>query len=81
MAVGVSDDPNVNYFGSEDATTCHVLVLRHRSTGATALAHIDQVNPDQLDDLVGNLLKAASKVNDGANGKLSSIKSLVVHFA
>lgn len=72
MAVGVSDDPNVNYFGSEDATTCHVLVLRHRSTGATALAHIDQVSPDQLDDLVGKLLQVAAKVSNGANGAKST---------
>ena len=28
MAVGLRDDPTVNYFGSEDATTCHVLLLR-----------------------------------------------------
>ena len=31
MAVGVSDDKNVSFFGSEDATTCHIIILRQET--------------------------------------------------
>ena len=28
MVVGVVDDRKIDFFGSEDATTCHVIILR-----------------------------------------------------
>ncbi|KAF4080110.1 hypothetical protein AMELA_G00166710 [Ameiurus melas] len=34
-------DSSVSIIGSEDATTCHLVVLRHTGSGATCLAHLD----------------------------------------
>ncbi|XP_042341137.1 protein N-terminal asparagine amidohydrolase [Plectropomus leopardus] len=34
-------DNNVSVIGSEDATTCHLVVLRHTGSGAVCLAHCD----------------------------------------
>lgn len=35
------DDENVTVMGSEDATTCHIVVLRHTGSGVTSLGHFD----------------------------------------
>ena len=35
------DDENITVIGSEDATTCHILVLRHTASGVTSLGHFD----------------------------------------
>ena len=43
-----SPDGNIDLIGSEDATTCHVVVLRHVTSGVTGLAHVDSDEPDQL---------------------------------
>ncbi|XP_056606152.1 protein N-terminal asparagine amidohydrolase [Triplophysa dalaica] len=34
-------DNSVSILGSDDATTCHLVVLRHTGSGATCLAHCD----------------------------------------
>lgn len=34
-------DSQVRILGTEDATTCHAIILRHPITGVTALAHAD----------------------------------------
>ncbi|GFN78289.1 protein n-terminal asparagine amidohydrolase-like [Plakobranchus ocellatus] len=34
-------DDVISILGSEDATTCHLMVLRHTGSGAAALAHFD----------------------------------------
>ncbi|XP_018596186.2 protein N-terminal asparagine amidohydrolase [Scleropages formosus] len=34
-------DKSVGVLGSDDATTCHLVVLRHTGSGATCLAHCD----------------------------------------
>ncbi|XP_034044820.1 protein N-terminal asparagine amidohydrolase [Thalassophryne amazonica] len=34
-------DDNVSVIGSDDATTCHLVVLRHTESGAVCLAHCD----------------------------------------
>ncbi|XP_016123557.1 protein N-terminal asparagine amidohydrolase isoform X2 [Sinocyclocheilus grahami] len=34
-------DNSVSILGSDDATTCHIVVLRHTGSGATCLAHCD----------------------------------------
>ncbi|XP_051567373.1 protein N-terminal asparagine amidohydrolase-like isoform X2 [Myxocyprinus asiaticus] len=34
-------DNSVSVLGSDDATTCHLVVLRHTGSGATCLAHCD----------------------------------------
>jgi hypothetical protein len=38
---------------------------RHRSSGATALAHIDQVDSDQLEDLVQQLCRVSDTLPQG----------------
>ncbi|XP_061625712.1 protein N-terminal asparagine amidohydrolase [Phyllopteryx taeniolatus] len=37
-------DNSVSVIGSEDATTCHLVVLRHTGSGAACLAHCDGSN-------------------------------------
>lgn len=41
FAVTHPGDPHVHWIGSEDATTCHIIILRHAKTKVTALAHMD----------------------------------------
>jgi len=49
MAI-VSSDDGVDMLGSEDATTCHIVVLRNitNNKGVTGLAHLDSDDPDQF---------------------------------
>ncbi|RUS71364.1 hypothetical protein EGW08_020873 [Elysia chlorotica] len=35
------DDDVISILGSEDATTCHIMVLRHTGSGAAAMVHYD----------------------------------------
>ena len=39
----------LKFVGSEDATTCHIVVIREQSSGKTALIHLDDVNSSALD--------------------------------
>ena len=49
MAVASAEDAaGVQLLGSEDATTCHVVVLRDAAAGVTGLAHIDSDEPGQF---------------------------------
>ncbi|XP_060774888.1 protein N-terminal asparagine amidohydrolase [Neoarius graeffei] len=41
FAATIPADGSVSVIGSEDATTCHLIVLRHTGSGATCLAHLD----------------------------------------
>ncbi|TSK62615.1 Protein N-terminal asparagine amidohydrolase [Bagarius yarrelli] len=41
FAVTTPADGSVSVIGSDDATTCHLIVLRHTGSGATCLAHLD----------------------------------------
>ncbi|KYO30556.1 protein N-terminal asparagine amidohydrolase isoform X1 [Alligator mississippiensis] len=41
FAVTTPADGSVSVLGSEDATTCHLVVLRHTGSGATCLTHFD----------------------------------------
>ncbi|XP_045495469.1 protein N-terminal asparagine amidohydrolase isoform X1 [Colias croceus] len=41
MAAVVPHDKNVTIIGSDDATSCIIVVLRHSGSGAVALAHLD----------------------------------------
>ncbi|XP_066907821.1 protein N-terminal asparagine amidohydrolase isoform X2 [Halyomorpha halys] len=47
MAVTVPHDKNVSILGSEDATTCIILVLRHTTSGAVGLAHCDGAGTEE----------------------------------
>ncbi|PIK53945.1 hypothetical protein BSL78_09167 [Apostichopus japonicus] len=40
-------DDIIDILGSDDATTCHILILRHTGTGSTALTHFDGQNTQQ----------------------------------
>ncbi|XP_077428186.1 protein N-terminal asparagine amidohydrolase isoform X2 [Vanacampus margaritifer] len=44
FAATIPADNNVSVIGSEDATTCHLVVLRHTGSGAACLAHCDGSN-------------------------------------
>jgi len=52
MAVFKVDNKHFDFFGSEDATTCHVALLRERNTGTCGVIHIDSDENKQLHDLV-----------------------------
>ncbi|OWF40345.1 protein N-terminal asparagine amidohydrolase-like [Mizuhopecten yessoensis] len=41
MAATTPEDGVFNFLGTEDATTCHMVVLRHTESGAVCLAHFD----------------------------------------
>ncbi|XP_053606304.1 protein N-terminal asparagine amidohydrolase [Plodia interpunctella] len=41
LAAVVPHDKNVNIIGSDDATSCIIVIVRHSGSGAVALAHLD----------------------------------------
>ncbi|CAM9501600.1 unnamed protein product, partial [Scytosiphon promiscuus] len=41
--------------GSDSATTCHIVALRHPATGRTCLAHLD--DPRGVDEAIGRMLR------------------------
>ena len=41
-------EERVEMLGSEDATTCHIVVLRDSTTATTGLAHLDTEEPEQF---------------------------------
>lgn len=47
MAVTVPHDKNVTILGSDDATACLIVVLRHTGSGAVAMAHFDGSGTDE----------------------------------
>jgi len=47
-AAVVAPGDSVRMLGSEDATTCHVIVLRDSHTGVTGLAHLDNDEPEDF---------------------------------
>ncbi|XP_031640732.1 protein N-terminal asparagine amidohydrolase [Contarinia nasturtii] len=47
MAAVATHDKNVNIIGSDDATTCIIVVVRHSGSGAVALAHLDGNGTDE----------------------------------
>ena len=51
MGVVDPEDEVIDVMGSEDATTCHVVILRHCTTGVTGVAHIDSEDFSQFLDL------------------------------
>ncbi|XP_058258580.1 protein N-terminal asparagine amidohydrolase isoform X1 [Hemibagrus wyckioides] len=61
-------DGSVSVIGSEDATTCHLVVLRHTGNGATCLAHLDGSSTWTEVPLVVNAVTALS--NSAKAGRL-----------
>ena len=49
--VVVRPEDRVEIVGSEDATTCHICVLREPTSGTTGLAHLDCDDPAQMEAL------------------------------
>lgn len=47
LAAVAPHDKNVNIIGSDDATTCVIVVVRHSGSGAVALAHLDGNGTDE----------------------------------
>lgn len=47
MAAVAPHDKNVNIIGSDDATSCIIVVVRHSGSGAVALAHLDGNGTDE----------------------------------
>ncbi|KAL1497945.1 hypothetical protein ABEB36_008825 [Hypothenemus hampei] len=47
LASTVPHDKNVSILGSDDATTCIIVVVRHTGSGAVALAHLDGAGTDE----------------------------------
>uniref|UniRef100_A0A8C9KVP9 N-terminal asparagine amidase n=3 Tax=Felidae TaxID=9681 RepID=A0A8C9KVP9_PANTA len=41
LAAASPQDGSISILGSDDATTCHIVVLRHTGNGATCLTHCD----------------------------------------
>ncbi|XP_014257486.1 protein N-terminal asparagine amidohydrolase isoform X2 [Cimex lectularius] len=62
MAVTVPHDKNVNIIGSDDFTTCIVVVLRHTGSGAVGLAHCDGAGIEE------GVLSLVSRVQELAMG-------------
>ena len=52
-------DPNQSFglksLGSEDATTCHIIVMRNPQSGKCALAHLDHVPAKGLEHIANRL--------------------------
>jgi len=47
LAATVPHDKNVSILGSDDSTTCLIVVVRHSGSGAVALAHLDGCGTDE----------------------------------
>lgn len=62
------DDDVIRVIGSEDATTCHIGVLRHSGSGAVCLLHFDGCNTEQG---LQSMLQVATELSQGkAGGRL-----------
>jgi len=59
-------DSNINIFGSDDATTCHILVLVNEDEGILCIGHIDSAkDKESLSSMVIDAL--GSSQNDSSN--------------
>ncbi|XP_078610871.1 protein N-terminal asparagine amidohydrolase-like [Branchiostoma floridae x Branchiostoma japonicum] len=64
-ATGPSDDV-VQFLGSEDATTCHIAVLRHTGCGVTCVAHFDGAGTREgIRDMMANLGQLTQNCTEG----------------
>ncbi|OCT64075.1 N-terminal asparagine amidase L homeolog isoform X1 [Xenopus laevis] len=68
LAVTTPNDRFVSVLGSDDATTCHILVLRHTGSGATCLAHCD--GSDTKNEVAAVLHAVKSLTNNTDEGRL-----------
>ncbi|XP_038619213.1 protein N-terminal asparagine amidohydrolase [Tachyglossus aculeatus] len=68
LAVTSPNDGSVSVLGSDDATTCHIVVLRDTGSGATCLAHCD--GSDTRSDVSLMLRVLKSVPHTGQSGRL-----------
>ncbi|XP_078519322.1 protein N-terminal asparagine amidohydrolase isoform X1 [Lissotriton helveticus] len=68
FAVTTPKDSSVSFLGSEDATTCHILVLKHTGSGATCLAHLDGSDTKAEVTTITSSVKSFS--SNAADGRL-----------
>lgn len=54
----------VKTIGTDDATTCHIVVIKHRTTGVTTLSHLDG---SQVNNCITKMLKSCSEEALGAS--------------
>ncbi|XP_071962514.1 protein N-terminal asparagine amidohydrolase-like [Antedon mediterranea] len=51
------DDDVIHVLGTEDATTCHIIVVRHKGSGVTCLAHCDGCSTKQgIEDMLATVM-------------------------
>uniref|UniRef100_A0A8D1ZAU2 N-terminal asparagine amidase n=1 Tax=Sus scrofa TaxID=9823 RepID=A0A8D1ZAU2_PIG len=60
LAVTSPKDGSVCILGSDDATTCHIVVLRHTGNGATCLTHCDGTDTKAEVSLIMSSIKSFS---------------------
>lgn len=66
FAVVSPADDSIDILGSEDATTCHLLVLRHTGSGVTALSHFDGCGMDEgLESMIAKMLTTSRGAPEG----------------
>ncbi|XP_036848300.1 protein N-terminal asparagine amidohydrolase isoform X2 [Manis javanica] len=58
LAVTFPKDGSISILGSDDATTCHIVVLRHTGNGATCLTHCDGTDTKAEVPLIMNSIKS-----------------------
>ncbi|XP_075035875.1 protein N-terminal asparagine amidohydrolase [Mixophyes fleayi] len=67
LAATTPNDSSISFLGSEDATTCHILVLRHTGSGATCLAHCDGSDTEKE---VADVLSSVKSLSQTSEGRL-----------
>ncbi|KAG8558275.1 hypothetical protein GDO81_016933 [Engystomops pustulosus] len=65
LAATTPTDSSVSILGSEDATTCHIIVLRHTGSGATCLAHCDGSDSETEAEAIIQAVKSLTKTTEG----------------
>ncbi|KAM4023726.1 protein N-terminal asparagine amidohydrolase isoform 2-T2 [Anomaloglossus baeobatrachus] len=65
LAATTPRDRSISILGSEDATTCHIVVLRHTGSGATCLAHCDGSDSETEVAAIIQAVKSLTKTTEG----------------
>ncbi|XP_077305022.1 protein N-terminal asparagine amidohydrolase isoform X2 [Lithobates pipiens] len=67
LAATTPNDSSISVLGSEDATTCHIVVLRHTGSGAICLAHCDGTDTENE---VASIIEAINSLPNSTEGRL-----------
>ncbi|XP_073447278.1 protein N-terminal asparagine amidohydrolase isoform X2 [Aquarana catesbeiana] len=67
LAATTPNDSSISVLGSEDATTCHIIVLRHTGSGAICLAHCDGTDTENE---VASIMEAINSLQNSTEGRL-----------